>query len=60
MGVSHDALCQQTGESGQHDIVLSNFQDVQVGQPHRVIGRTRLQDDHPAVRKSGRSEDVEH
>lgn len=60
LGFSHSVLCQQTGESGQHDVVLSNIQDIQVGQPRLVLGLTRLQDDHPAVRGSGRSQNVKH
>lgn len=45
--VSHEALLQLTGHSGQHDVVLSDFQDVQVGQTRLVLSRMRFQDDHP-------------
>lgn len=36
--------------SGQHDIVLCDFQDVQVGEPQLILSLVSLQDDHPAAR----------
>lgn len=45
---SCNALIQQVKESRQHHVVLSNFQDVQIGQTGLVLGQTRLQDDQPA------------
>lgn len=36
--------------SGQHDIVLCDFQDVQVGEPQLIVTLMSLQDDHPVAR----------
>lgn len=36
--------------SGQHEIVLCNFQDVEVGGPRLVLDLVSLQDDHSAAR----------
>lgn len=37
--------------SGQHEIVLCNFQDVEVGGPQLVLNLVSLQDDHSATRR---------
>lgn len=42
--------------SGQHDVVLCDFQDVQVGEPHLILRLTSLEDDHPAARSREKSE----
>lgn len=34
--------------SGQHDIGLCHFQDVEVGEAELVLSLVRLEDDHPA------------
>lgn len=42
--------------SGQHDIVLCHFQDVEVGEPQLILRLMSLQDDHPAARSGEKSE----
>lgn len=42
--------------SGQHDVVLCHFQDVEVGEPQLILRLTSLQDDHPAAKSGEKSE----